>query len=449
MTTLALLITRFSSVLWALFLPLLLLLGAGVLIFTILAERRESRRTTQGGGFRNIKAPLAISVASKVGTGSVIGVLAAMWRGSDSGVGGEAVVLWALIAMAFLVPLTYCEVKATQMAGTMPRRFVTKNINARIATIYAGALVLLYSFGFVGFQFTGIQTALGVISQHWFEIQFTAQQMLFFVIIPMVIITALIIITRNHGLFTNVLGSLIGIVVVLYTLVFILFVAKTLDFANDYVQAIWTDFCRFRTAATGIPIGLVLAFQRIIQTSETVLGTSAMAASDRRNGPRGEARIQVMATLITLFIAMVITSYVYIYGREHFPDVMLTANGVQRVQGYITTLYRVTGPFGLAVILIYFLLSGYCTVLGSYHFVNTTLRLQSHQKIVLYLGLITLSGLLSLSHFSMIFDFVDLLMFLVGAIFIVALFRDAYHRFLGKTQNPSGSENEDTPRSHP
>ncbi len=57
-----------------------------------------------------MKNALSISLSSKIGTGAVIGVLAAMWKTSQNGIGGEAVVLWVIIGMILLIPLTYSEV---------------------------------------------------------------------------------------------------------------------------------------------------------------------------------------------------------------------------------------------------------------------------------------------------------------------------------------------------
>ncbi len=60
--------------------------------------------------FNKVRNALSISLSSKIGTGAVIGVLAAMLKTSQNGIGGEAVVLWVIIGMILLIPLTYSEV---------------------------------------------------------------------------------------------------------------------------------------------------------------------------------------------------------------------------------------------------------------------------------------------------------------------------------------------------
>ncbi|WP_223111604.1 alanine:cation symporter family protein [Thiospirochaeta perfilievii] len=330
--------------------------------------------------FKKAKSALSISVSSKIGTGAIIGVLAALWKTSDNGVGGEAIVLWVLIGMIILVPLTYAEVLFSQVTKKLPRLFVEFNLGSKSSLIYIISLVILYSFGFVGFQFTGIQTVGIILSDKLLGYTLSSTQMLFFIVVPMIVVTAIIILTKSHLLFINVLGSLISIVIIFYLIMFIIFLYKTRSFIPEYISDMFNDFLDFRTMGIGLPIGLVLGFQRIIQISETALGTSALASSDRENSPRKEAFLQVVATLITLFVAVGITSYVFAYGRANIAGVELSGNGFNRIVGYIKSVETITGSYGLFVILIFFLFSGYCTVLGSFHFLNTSMKISDNKK---------------------------------------------------------------------
>src|SRR3712207_110700 len=116
-----------------------------------------------------MKSPLSISLSSKIGTGAIIGVLAAMWKTSNNGVGGESIVLWVFIGMFLLVPLTYSEVLFSQVTRMNPRKFIDKYVGKKAGAIYAICLVILYSFGFVGFQMTGIQSVINIFSKQNFN----------------------------------------------------------------------------------------------------------------------------------------------------------------------------------------------------------------------------------------------------------------------------------------
>ncbi|MCJ8172032.1 alanine:cation symporter family protein [Clostridium botulinum] len=371
--------------------------------------------------FNKVKNALSISLSSKIGTGAVIGVLAAMWKTSQNGIGGEAVVLWVIIGMILLIPLTYSEVFFTQVINKTPRNFIERYINKKVAAIYAVSLVILYSFGFTGFQMTGVQSVVKIFAKQNFNYNFTTKGRLIFIVIPIIVIVSSIVLTKSYKLFINVLGSLVSLLIILYAGFFLVFLFITRSFIPEYLSIIWRDFLNFRAVATGIPIGLIVGFQRIIQVSETGLGTSALASSDMMNSPRREAMLQTIATIITICNAIIITSYVFTYGRYNLNGVVLSGDGLDRIASYLNSAYGVTGFLGQSIIIMFFLTCGFTTVLSSYHFINTIIYFNENKRIVFYVCLVTASGILSVSNFDMIFDAVDLLMFIVATINITAL----------------------------
>ncbi|MCY6369266.1 alanine:cation symporter family protein [Clostridium ganghwense] len=408
--------------LWNLFLPLLIISGTFVTYRTIKLFNIVSEKDKTKGNFSKMKSSLSISLSSKVGTGAIIGVLTAMWKTSSNGIGGESIVLWVIIGMFLLVPLTYSEVLFSQITMKTPRDFIDYNINKKAGAIYTVCLVILYSFGFVGFQLTGIQSVVKIFSRQNFNYQFTQSGLLFYIILPLILAVSIIVITKNHKLFINTLGSMISLVILIYAIFFMIFLFLTIEFVPEYISFIWKDFIKFKSASIGIPIGFIIGFQRIIQISETGLGTSALASSDAENSPRREALIQTISTVITTFIAVVITSYVFTYGRYNLANVKLSGNGFERISGYLTSVVSVTGDLGAGIIIIFFILSGLTTVLGAFHFLNRTMHISQNKRIIFYISLITLSGILSVSNFDVIFDAADLLMFIVASINILAMF---------------------------
>ncbi|MDE1335350.1 alanine:cation symporter family protein [Vibrio aestuarianus] len=420
-------VNHISDALWGIFLPFLILLGLYINFRMLQVRNRISNADNSEWKFSKINSALSISLASKTGTGAIIGVLAAMWLGSQNGIGGEGIVLWIAIGMLVMVPITYSEVLFTQVAKLTPRQFINKYLNHSAAKIYALGLVALYAFGFVGFQFSGVQTVVRLFSIQYFDYQFTATTALLGIVIPILIAVSIVIFTKSHQIFVNALSSMIFSLIIAYVLFFIFFVAKTSDFFISYLQIIYNDFTQFRSIGIGLPAGLIFGFQRIIQISETSLGTAALSSSERLNSPRREAAVQTLATVISIFIAVVITSYVFSYGTHHFADVQLVADGFTRIKGFILTAYHVTGALGAAVVLAFFVISGFTTILGSFHYVNTSLHLHLNARIAVYLTLISISGCLSVANFGVIFDASNLLMFVVGAFNLIAI-----SRFLSK-----------------
>ncbi|OED82734.1 sodium:alanine symporter [Vibrio crassostreae 9ZC13] len=416
-----------SDALWAAFLPLLILLGLYINFRMLKIRKVISPQDDSPWKFSKISSALSISLASKTGTGAIIGVLAAMWLSSLNGAGGEGIVLWIVIGMLVMVPITYSEVLFTQVTRLNPRQFIAKYFGHSASKIYALGLVALYAFGFVGFQFSGVQTVVRLFSEQFFSYEFTSTSALFGIVVPILLAVSLVIFTKSHQIFVSTLSSMIFSLIVAYVLFFCVFVLKTSDFVLDYLSIVYHDFIQLRSAGFGLPLGLIFGFQRIIQISETSLGTAALSSSERLNSPRREAMVQSLATIISIFIAVIITSYIFSYGRHHFSDVQLVADGFSRIKGFIFTAYYVTGVPGAAVVLAFFIISGFTTILGSFHYVNTSLNLPINARIVTYLILISASGSLSVANFGVIFDASNLLMFLVGAINLIAISRYLRH----------------------
>ncbi|WP_051143756.1 hypothetical protein [Psychromonas hadalis] len=91
-----------SDILWEFFLPLLILLGLFINIKMIKNHASLSKPDYTPWQFNKIKGALSISLASKVGTGAIIGVLAAMWKSStDGGANTGGVLFFGLLLVFF------------------------------------------------------------------------------------------------------------------------------------------------------------------------------------------------------------------------------------------------------------------------------------------------------------------------------------------------------------
>jgi len=416
------LITKLTEYAWVIYLPLLLFLGSYVNYMVFRNKNTWDLTPPAPLSLKRIQSSLSISLGSKVGTGAIIGVLAAMWQNSDGGTSsGLGIIFWIFIAMFVLVPITYSEVFLTQLCKLTPRDFINKNLNMKAGTIYGLGLIILYCFGFVGFQLTGIQTVVRFVSHEYFGFEFSASTALLYIIIPILTVTAIIVLLRSYQFFVNILSFTIFFIILLYILFFVYFVFITSDFIPIYAYKVFDSALDLKSASTGILAGLIIAAQRIIQISETSLGTSALSSSDRQNTPKQESLIQTMATLLSIGIAVIITTYIYAYGLETFDQVSLANNTFDQLIGFLFTVYNVSGYTGLFIIVCFFVLSGFTTILGSFHFLNSTLNLKVQQRIYIYLTLIFISGFLSILHFDLIFEITSLLMFIVGLINVFAV----------------------------
>ena len=131
-------------------------------------------------------------------------------------------------------------------------------------------------------------------------------------------------------------------------------------------------------------------------------------------------RIALIPTIVTVFVAIVVTSYITSYGLSN-GYFSLPANGVGRLSGYFITAEKITGTFGLIVLCVFTLLSAMTTLLGSYFYLGQLFNNSENQNIKIYLGIITIAGTLAIFGFNIIFDIVDLLLFVVASLNMLAL----------------------------
>ena len=97
------------------------------------------------------------------------------------------------------------------------------------------------------------------------------------------------------------------------------------------------------------------------------------------------------------------------------------ADSVDRLAGYFETATYITGNFGLIVLSLFTVLSALTTLLGSYFFLNQLFQNKENTNIAIYLVIMITAGTLAVFGFNIIFDAVDLLLFVVGGINVTAL----------------------------
>lgn len=199
-----------------------------------------------------------------------------------------------------------------------------------------------------------------------------------------------------------------------------MFIIKTHEHIPVYLNGMIEGMTNPVNAMLGVSLGFILGMQRVIQTAETGLGALAMSAQESDSEPREAAMISLIPTIVTIFVSIVVTTYIASYGVTkgiiEFP-----ADSVTRLKEFFMNASDVIGVFGLIVLCLFTLLSGLTTLLGSYYFLTVLFNNKENTNIAIYLALIFTAGTLAVFGFNIVFDAVDLLLFVVGGINVTAL----------------------------
>ncbi len=408
-------LSSFSAIIWNVFLPILVIFSFLIwpkLIFKIKNKITESSKPT----LRQAVGPISISLGAMVGTGAIVGVLGAINK-LPAGVKPEAIAIWSLVGMVIMLPLIYSEVIVTKVMNKSPKEYISYFISPRAGLVYAFSFMILYVFGFGGFQFSGISDVVNTLTNQFYGFEMNSMQLYIFVVIPLFVFSSAIILTKKHDLFINVLTVMITIAVGAYIVFLLAFVIKTSDFAVMYLMNLKQELLDPVSMAIGLPIGLLFGLQRIIQTSEAGLGGLAMSSLEADSKARAAAIIAIIPSTITIIIAILGTTYIASYGIT----MGIMQVGATSLETFFLTAYNVTGMFGVIILIMFTVLSGLTTLIGSFYFVDLLMTYTENQKIALYMSLIFVAGTLAVFGFAIIFELIDLLMFVVTGLNVFAL----------------------------
>ena len=406
-------ITNISDAIWPIFLPFILVVGAITSIRTIfIVQKKASHPSTLK--LKNAIGPAAISLGAMIGTGAVVGVMGALSKLYAAGQHNiEALAIWALIGALIMVPVSYSETLNSKIMGKMPREYISTIISPKLGMFYAICFVALAVFG--------IDSVAAIVGSKFMGIETTNIQRYLFIVVPVIIVVSILVLSKRHEIFMNAMTYMIGTAVALYFIFFTIFVIKTASFIPTYLNGMLEGMRNPINAMIGVPLGFILGMQKIIQTAETGLGALAMAAQESDSKPREAAMIALIPTIVTVFVAIIVTSYIASYGVRngiiHFP-----ADTVTRLTQLFETAQDVTGVFGLIVFSIFTVLSALTTILGSYYYMTKLFKANPiNRNIAIYLVLVIASGTLAVFGANVVFEAVDLLLFVLCGINVTTL----------------------------
>ncbi len=414
-------ITAISDVIWPIFLPFMLVVGAYLSITTIFTIKPKLTRESKLK-FKNIIGPASISLGAMVGTGAIIGVLGALSKLYGKGQHNiEAMALWALIGACIMIPVSYSETLNSKIMKKGPREYISDMINPKLGLLYALAIVALIVFGFGGFQFSGIDSVFTIVASKFMNVELSLLQRYLFIVVPVIAIVALIVLSKKDDVFMNAMTYMIGTALAGYLIFAAIFIFKTSSYVPDFISGMIEGMKNPITALVGIPAGLILGMQKVLQTVETGLGCLAMSVQQSDSEPREAGVISLIPSIVTLFVAIFITSYIASYGLDH-GVIQYPADSLTRLTQFFNTASDVTGIFGLIVMSLFTVLSAMTTILGSYYYLRKLFKKNTDNKnIIIYLTTIICAGTLAIFGANVVFEAVDLLLFVCCGINVVAL----------------------------
>ncbi len=405
---------------WPVFLALFFLVGLYLSIKVIFFIQRK---TSEHERFRksNLFTSISISLGAMVGTGTTIGILGSLSLLAERGqMKLEAMAIWALIGALLILPFSYSETLCSKVLRQSPRDYISLIVSPTMSILYAVAFVTLYIFGFVGIQFSGMNSVVSIIGHTYFGSSFTKQESLLYIILPIIVITVIILLFRRQEIFFRAITFFMSAAIFLFILFFLVFLIKTSEHVPLYLSNMIAGIKNPINMGFGIPLGMILGLKSAVQTTQIGLGVLPLTASELDSKPREAAKISLITTLISIFITIVATSYITSYGISR-RIIEFPADPLKRVEYYFETVMDVTGGYGLVSLSIFTLFCVFTTLMASYYFICLLFDTSENINIFLCFILFVVAGMLAILGFDIVFQVVNFLQFIVIGIHLFAL----------------------------
>lgn len=354
---------------------------------------------------------LSISLASRIGVGSISGIALAIY------IGGPGVIFWMWISGIITSANTYVESiygrryqkrRNNQTYGG-PSYYIKKALhNKKLAIIYAIILLIAYLFGFLPIQSNTIVKAINQVSN-----------IDNIITISIICILTFIIIYRG----TNTIAKFSSIIVPIMALIYILLaIFIILSNLNKIPSIIITIIASAFNLKSGLITTIILGVQRGLFASEAGIGTSAIASACSNEEEHKQALSQVFGIHFTIFIICNITAFIILTSSYNTLNI-INPNGIEITLNAFTENFNQLGAIILAMVAILFAFS---TIISCYYYTESALKFifpkLSNKKILIHkLFVIILLFLGAIVSSNIIWKIVDTLLAFMAIINIYAI----------------------------
>lgn len=361
---------------------------------------------------------LMLTLAGKIGVGSIAGVALAIY------IGGPGTIFWmwvmALISASntfaeTYIGILYKEKDEDNIYKGGPSYYIKNGLNKKNLAIFCAILIIIcYLVGFIPIQANTITKSINEI--------ITINP----IIIGLILCSfSAFIIFGGIKKISNVSNKLVPAMTFLYLLVAGIIVIKNITLIPNILLTIISDAFNFKPFFAGFMSTLIIGIQRGIFANESGLGTGSIASSATSDSnPIKTGYVQMLGIYITTLLICTSTALIIMtsnYNTINFTDI----NGIEITQ-YAFTYHL--GNIGNIIIFISILFFAFSTILTGYYYIESNLKFFkakiSHKQLII-VKIITIIFLFigCLISSEQLWDIVDCLVAMLAIINIYTLIK--------------------------
>lgn len=376
-----------------------------------------NKKEESNGGISSFKT-LMLSLAGRIGVGSISGVALAIY------VGGPGTIFWiwciSILSSTLAYAETYLGVKYKEKdRGKIykggPAYYLKNALKMpRLGGLYAIMIVLCYGIGFMSIQSNTITKA----------VTNTIGVNAIFVGIVLSIISFCIIFGGIEKI-TNTTSKLVPIMSVVYIVISFYVVLANIQIVPNIFETIVKSAFNMKSITASFIPTLLIGVQRGIFSNEAGIGTGSIAAaSGESNDPVAQGYVQMIGIYITSFLICTSTAIIVLtsnYGILKIDD----PNGIEIATNAFT--YHL-GDMGNIILVVSIFLFAFSTILSGYYYGESSLKYffkTVDKRIIIVLKLVCVVVIFtgSITSPTLIWKFTDVLVAFLSLINIYALFK--------------------------
>ena len=300
---------------------------------------------------------LSMSLASRIGVGSISGIALAIY------LGGPGVVFWMWISGLIISANTYVEsiygsIYKEKDYGNIykggPSYYIKKGLNnKKLALIYAILIIISYMFGFLTIQSNTIVKAIIEVSNINYLL----------VTIILCLLTSLIIF-KDVKYLAKFSSLIVPFMLILYLLMGIYIVFNNIHLIPNILNKIITEAFSLKAGIYGLLSTIILGIQRGVFASEAGIGTSAIASSCSNEEYQKQGLSQVLGIHFTTLIICTITAFIILLTSYNNLDI----NNLNGIEITLNAFNQAFGNFGSICLCVITVLFAFTTIVSGYYY---------------------------------------------------------------------------------
>lgn len=357
---------KINAILWAFATILMIICGIYFSLTLKFPQFRlfkifKSLKTNRKSGISPLNT-LALTLAGRIGVGSISGVALAIYLGGSGSIFWMWIIAFLTGSLAYVETMVAIKYKVKKQQGEYeggPSYYIEKGYkNKKLALIYSVIVIIAYLIGFIPIQTNTITKA--------FDMAIGVNHL--FIGVPITIIS-LIIIFGGIKKISKATSKIVPFMTVLYISLALIAVITNINLIPAILKEIITSAFDLKPFLSGFMMTLLIGVQRGIFSNESGIGLGAIAAcaSNSSNGVKS-GYVQVLGIYITTLIICTSTAFMILTSGYNLN--IENPNGIEITSFAFNNHF---GNLGNILLILCIILFSFSTILTGYYYCESNL----------------------------------------------------------------------------